>query len=246
MDALIGSGKKTFLLSDLMSVPQFIRFNKVELYLVKPGLLPMMSLAEKCALFRKHLHDLKLALNDSNSIAFDCYIKRDNDRHFNSHYQFIDYLRDEFLPNCANSRCYKFYICFGSGENENENAATNMIASIIQLAQISRCQNVEIEIDGLFSQQTQLPVEVISSWLAGMYENGVKICNQMKRTLLLSICLGAISNTKEMLDHLEEVSLFYSYYYVNFIFSVGPISVQIQRENGLNFWNIFHFGYIAL
>lgn len=205
VDALIGSGEEAILISDLGSFPQFIRFNKVELYLVKSGLLPMI--AEKCALFRKHLHDLKLALNDSNSIVFQCHINRDHGHHFNSHYQLIDHLRDEFLPNCANSRCYKFYICFGS--DENENAATDMIASIIQLAQIRRCQNVEIEIDGFFRQQTQLPVEVISSWLAGMYENGVKICDQKKRKLLISIYFGAISNTKEMLDYLEEVSLFY-------------------------------------
>ena len=209
MDALIVSGEEAILISDLGSFPQFIRFNEVELRLGEFGVPPMrsMSIAEKCVLFRKHLHDLKLALNDSNSIVFQCLINRDHGHHFNSPYQLIDHLRDEFLPNCANSRCYKFYICFGS--DENENAATDMIASIIQLAQISRCQNVEIEIDGFFSQQTQLPVGAISSWLAGMYENGVKICDQKKRKLLLTIYLGAISNTKEMLDYLEEVSLFY-------------------------------------
>ena len=93
-----------------------------------------------------------------------------------------------------------------------------MIASILQMSQISRCPNVEIEIlllpldidTNTNRDPTQLPVEAISNWLAGKLENGEEICDKKEENRFLTIYSRIILNAKEICDHLEQVNIYIS------------------------------------
>ena len=199
--------RKRISFSELAHFPQFLRFNEVRLiYSQLPDIgtivEPVMSISERCFHFQMHLQALKPALSDSNSLSFNCRVRElGNHYHFNGHSQLIDHLRDELLPLCSTFRRYEFALNFTCCDE----TATNVLASILQMSQISRCQNVEIKLYPmiLLYLPLQFPVEVISGWLTGSSEDGA---NQKMENRLLSIYSFNISNSQEMWNHLEQVN----------------------------------------
>ena len=77
---------------------------------------------------------------------------------FPSHLVLLAHIQNELLPVCEDCRSYKFNIGFLS----DEKAATNIVASILQFGQITRCSNIEFSFTDC---QLDLPVDAISNWL---------------------------------------------------------------------------------
>ena len=151
-----GKGKKISL-QDLALFPAFLRFREVDLRYYYGS----QSIAEKCDLFDKCLQSIKPALNDSYLIYFNCFISKNKQKQFSNHQTLIKYISERLLPICESSRKYSFSIWFDS----DVNSASNVIASILQMAQIIRygCFSVCIELRN--ANLAQLPIETISTWL---------------------------------------------------------------------------------
>lgn len=96
---------------------------------------------EKCEFIESRLLPFQHTLHDSNMI--ECYARiTQHCDDFNDHSHFIEYIRNRMLPICNSSRGYKFFIIFHS----DVNSGTNVIASLLQMAEIKRCSNVEIKL----------------------------------------------------------------------------------------------------
>ena len=106
-------------LTDLNSVPSFLRFNDLKLQYDNDS----QPIAEKCQLFKECLQQLRASLSDLNEFFLTSFIDRENSSDFSDHLTFLNYLRDELLPICISSRRYKFIIGF----NSDENSAANLL-----------------------------------------------------------------------------------------------------------------------
>lgn len=180
-------------LTDLNSVPSFLRFNDLKLQYDNDS----QPIAEKCQLFKECLQQLRASLSDLNEFFLTSFIDRENSSDFSDHLTFLNYLRDELLPIFKSSRRHKFIIGF----NSDENSAANLITSILELSQ--QCSHLTIGL-GL-NQPTELPVVAISDWLAGKSDRSVEIGAQKPESKLLQI-VSSISNAQEMWEHQLEVS----------------------------------------
>lgn len=189
--------KKLFL-TDLAELPQFIRFDDVELsyrYTRKP-------IAEKCELIRNYLRPLKKALNNSKLISFNGIIKENDQNCFSDHCQLLEHLQNELLPICDSSRGYAFNVTFCS----DKNYIRYVFTQILSYQAIDSCSTLEI---GLFAIANlpipiQLPIEDISKWLH-------RKCNGMNKTeasndRFFCIRLGNMENIRELCDHMKEAS----------------------------------------
>lgn len=183
-------------LTNLNSVPSFLRFNDIKLQYEDDN--DSQSIAEKCQLFKECLQQLRASLSDLNEFFLTSFIDRENSSDFSDHLTFLNYLRDELLPICRSSRRHKLIIGF----NSDENSAANLITSILELSQ--QCSDLTIGLGGL-NQPTELPVVAISDWLAGKSDRSVKIGAQKPESKLLQI-VSSISNSQEMWEHQLEVS----------------------------------------
>ena len=151
----------------------------------------------------------------SKMIEFNANIGIINCRDFSDHLQLLNYICDRFLPICDSSCGYKFSICFFS----NQNAVTDVIASLLQMSEIKLSPVFGIEIPICRGKQRQLPVESISNWLElsndGMEKNvhinknkrDGKERSQEERFLEVNLDAG-IDNVREMLENLTKVNLF--------------------------------------
>lgn len=194
------------IIPNLASIPSFIRFREVNLYYFYGS----QSINAKCKLIDERLKMAIPALINA-KINLKCTIDETNRRHFNNHSALINYLRNDLLPIVSNSpRRYNFQIGF----NSDKNAATEVIDSILQMSQISRCKRVEIIIwfplDRHFDQSYRCPLEGISNWLSLKSDdkNG-KICDQTSEEKFLRIYLSEIkiSNFREIWEHLSKVKV---------------------------------------
>ena len=143
---------------ELTNLPQFLRFDRVELKYQCSVYESVSQIEKKCESAVNYLQRLKL--NDSNLIHFIGTINKNNRSHFSNHCQFLDYLRNELLPICGSSRAYKFEIF-----TFDEVSSTNIIAQILQMPRIDCCSNIEIKLSGLIMHLIEFPIEPISDWL---------------------------------------------------------------------------------
>ena len=158
IDAVVEEKGKEISLQDLALFPAFLRFRGVDLQYHYGS----KSIVEKCGLLDECLQSIKPALNDSNLISFKCFVCEYDQSAFFNHQTLIKYISERLLPICESSRSYSFFIGFIS----DENSASNIIASILQMTQISRygCFGVCIGLIGK-TVTAQLPIEPISTWL---------------------------------------------------------------------------------
>ena len=187
--------EKEISLQDLALFPVFLRFGEVDLR----HFYGTQSIAEKCELFDKCLQSIKPALNDSDSIYFKCVVFEHNPSQFFNHQTLIKYISHRLLPICESSRKYSFII----GLLSDENSASNIIASILQMAQISRYGCFGVYIGLIATNPAQLPIETISNWL-NRNSGAMKI--HQKQTDLLTHSSKAFQNIPEMCDFLKMVN----------------------------------------
>ena len=210
METLIGSDSEEILLANLKEIPSFLRFNEV-LLIYDAG---SQSLITKCCLFEDCLNLIKPALKDSNEIFLKATIKQDDPNHFSDHSSVVVYLRDRLLPICDSSRRYVFSIWFTS----DENYASEVISSILQISQVRSCSHVQIDLF-VYNWSDRLPVEDISNWLAQNTDDVVEIYGMRKwkknRFLLIHSNITQVysRNTQEMWDHLKQVNLLHNLAY---------------------------------
>ena len=183
--------------SDLADIPQFIRFDVVQLdyfYFTIP-------IEEMCPLVVNYLQPLKKALNGSKLITFIGGIGGKDPSMFRNHLQLLNHIQDELLPMCDSSHGYKFKIQF----NSDTNAAANVIRIILQMHPIDRCSNVEIGLYGNFEQRNQLPrlpIKAISNFL---HRKCDKFREDSNKIIYLRINLTRIQNVQATCDHFKKV-----------------------------------------
>lgn len=191
-------------LRDLSTCPGFLRFDKVAL-----------SIYELRHLFVKQLktfvETFKPALNHTKKIRINATIY-ENQEDFYDHSQLVNYLSSELLQICGSSECYKFYIYFVS----DEESVSEVIGSILQIEQVKRSPNVEIDFycDKL-TQNHQLPIGIISNWLNEKPdwidqkqrndEKFLRIRSIHVKGIGIDRFFGYIQNDRELANHLQEV-----------------------------------------
>ena len=194
---IIGHRRKKIAPTQLITIPPFIRFKKVQL-LWNFGAQPIVE-----NWFESHLLPIRPALSDSILVEFYVTIAQSQQKHFSDHSMLLEHIQNRWLSICNSSRGYKFGIVFLS----DRNSATNVIASLLQMHEIKRCSHVEII--AKYSCECQLPVEVVSNWLELGDEAGKKFQNEER---FLAIDIGnnvyySIENARELYDHLKTVFL---------------------------------------
>ena len=195
--------------TNLTSVPRFLRFNYVELSYN----FGEKSIEEKCRSIENYLQPLKEALKDSISIQFYGDIDRNDRTKFSDHSKLLDYLSEHLLKICNSSRGYNFSTYF---RTEKAGAATYVINSIIQMPQICRCSHLRFHLCCV-PKPVLLPVEAISSWLNRSIHDGMNFtCRRTPKEIFLRIYAAKIQNAVEMCAHLAEACLFY-YIVLNFL-----------------------------
>lgn len=198
-------GLKSIPLINLFNLPEYLRFNTVELF-YRDG---FQKNAKKRKHFAKHLQLLKPALSDTNMIVFSAKIYEDTRSNFNffNHSALIDYLRNKLLPICDSACHYKFniYVSFDS-ISSIRSATTNVIAQILAMPQIVRCSNVEFNFDNYCYWNVQLSCEAISNWLYQKCGFEMTSNGQNKRERFLRIKMACSHETTwEMLDYFRKV-----------------------------------------
>ena len=202
LKACIGNSDIEMTLLNAASFPPFFRFNRVEIKTsicgsILDGCLEnrgwdTQPIAGKCKLFEDQLKLMKPALNGS-LVSFIGYIYIEMQSFFNDHDQVLEYLRNQLLPICAKSREFEFYIEFYS----DEESATSIIASILQMEEVKSCSSVSIFF--WFGVPTKLPVDRISNWLN-------RSCDEIgQRERYLFIHTSEVESFFEVLSHLKEV-----------------------------------------
>lgn len=229
MEAVIwGNGAKKIFLADLPALPRFIRFNDVCLFYGNDRLrflslkykpIQFVSTEEKCHSIENYLQPFKKVLNDSKSVQFHGDIGRNDDKFSNFFTQssLLKYLSQKLLSIFSTSHRYVFDISFYCGEGD----ATNVLDSILQMQQIRRCSNLDIELKQIEYQHIQqeqpyldseLPVEAISNWLNRKIDVGMGVIGRTPRKM--RIFLHKIQNAVEMCENLTEV------YYIVVLFII--------------------------
>ena len=182
-------------LTELSSLPLFVRFDNVELwYRLGP-----QQIEEKLKLFQIYLLTLKTALNNSNVITVYTEISQKNSSVFSNHLALLEYF-PILLSICGSSRCYRFEIVFYS----DKDAIPNVIAAIMQIPKINRCSGLKIIIPNYWKEQNHLLLKAVSNWVEKTAE-GME--NNQKR--FLRIRFGYIYRVRQMFEHIKKV-VFYS------------------------------------
>ena len=184
----------------MTNLPQFLRFDRIELYYQSNGYPSRLTIVKKCQSVVNYLRLLKL--NDSSLIHFNGTINKNNPDNFNSHSQLFGHLRNELLPICGSSRGYKFDLF-----TADEVSRTNLIDQILQMPRIECCSNVEIKLNKIYGSiilSLQLPIESISNWL---HRNCDGIKEESKERLLRIYSSGFIFSwgIGALCDHLKKV-----------------------------------------
>lgn len=202
------SGNKRKKTTELNDLPEFLRFDRVELYYSFTG----PAIVKKCQSLINRLQPVKRALNDSNLVTFNCRIKQNNENVFNDHYQLLGHIQNELLQIFDFSRGYKFYICFDS----DMNAATNVVASVLKMAPILSSTNVEIVLHGLQEHPMEMPVKDISNWL---HRNSTGFSKRTEKKLEFFSHVG-IDSALELCAHLKKMFVFLLFIKNDLIFKI--------------------------
>ena len=179
----------------MVDIPQFLRFDNVEL-----------NIARKCNSVVNYLHPIKKALNYAKlMITFIGEIDENDPNVFSNHLQFLNHIQEELLPICDSSFGYKFVIHF----NSDKIAGANVIRQLLQMHPIDRCSNVEITLYGLEKQPNQLPLEAISNFL-----HRTRKCGRIRQDsneIFLRINLANIQNAYATCEHFKKVIKIFSF-----------------------------------
>ena len=192
---IFGNERNKIPLANLTFCPHFLRFNEVKLFYTDCP----KSIEEKCRSIENCLQPLKEALKDANFIRFWGSIDRNDQACFSDHSKLLKYLSEQ-LKIWNSSRGYNFSIFF----NSEEEAAANVINSIIQMPQICRCSTLRIFLYWV-SAPLLLPVEAISCWLNRSIGDGMNFIERTSKEIFLRIYADRIQNVVEMCDHLAKV-----------------------------------------
>ena len=196
----IGNRRRKMCSSTLAALPEFIRFGRVRLYYYYGSQL----ITQKCQAIINYLLPLKRRLGNSNLISIFATIDQRRECCF-ADCSLLSHLRNELLPICDSADRYEFNIDFVL----EVDAASDVIAKILQIAQISRCANVEFFFyysdQSATDKQTKLPVLAISNWLHIKADVVVESIGQNQRDRYLQIATEQIQNANEMCEELEQV-----------------------------------------
>ena len=156
LNAYIGTDEKAIVLSELVDVPSFLRFDTVILNYI----FGYQSFAQKCESFHGHLSSIKTTLYDSNVISFSLGIDQEDPTDFYNDSTLIEHIR-HIVSICDSSCGYDFRF----QSYADSSTFGNLIASILGIPEIARSSFVSIS--GCYYAYTnmQLPVETISNWL---------------------------------------------------------------------------------
>ena len=182
----------------LAKFPPFLRFNEVKLWYNDDG--GSLAIEEKCDYIESQLLPLKSAFDNFCRVEFAACIDQDDHNDFSDQSQLLEYLHNRLLPILNPSSDYKFYINFCA----DENSVTNLIESLLQMAEIKSCSNIKIRIGMCCEEQKQLPVEEISNWLERSTD-GIENTVQSQKERVLKIGIQGIQNAREIVDHLKMV-----------------------------------------
>lgn len=212
----MGSGRTNITRKRLRNLPSFVRFDTAKLeYRISE-----IPIEEKCEFFESHLLAIKSALKAPITIEFHATISQAEPYHFSNHFALLEHLRNRFLPLCDTSYHYQFNIWFTS----DKEAIQNVIASILQMPQVNRCPNIEIDIgNGFKSKEQKLPIEAISKWLEVKRPDNFHSIpfptwrwgslidlNQKENSLTVRagrIEVKEVGNLQALVEHLKKVSL---------------------------------------
>ena len=196
---IIGNARKQITPSELHTLPPFLRFNDVRISDNKNHrpIEQQFEFIEDC------LRQLKSALDDANTITFQAAIRYDNQ--FTTCPQICENLRNRLLPICASARGYRFEIFSWLYKHP----VMEMIISFLQMEEIKRCQNIDIDIDLLYPKsgnKRQLPIDAVLNWLERS-TNGMKkfVNNKQQKERSLKMRMMDIQNAREMIEHLKTV-----------------------------------------
>ena len=192
--------ENTISLSELSTIPLFLRFDSVELWYSCDN----QPIETTSKFVKSHLLPLKPALKDSSITRFLAGISQNDHSDFsNDQSKLLAYIRHQFLPIFDSSRCYNFIINFHSAEN---NSTSSLIASILEMNEIKHCSTFEIEIFNF--ELKRLPVEEISNWLersTDVMENTVQIRKERFLNIRFYPLNIRMQNGREMFEHLKAV-----------------------------------------
>ena len=173
---LISTGDRQFQQisnANFATIPGFIRFDAVEIFCSDGA----QSIGLKTEWIRKLFFPLAVKFSGS-ELIFRCYISRK--LHFRSdfsdHLELLHYIANELLLIFNSAIAFKFRIHFYS--DNDENVASNFIASILKMEKIKRSAKVEFEFSCL--QKVKIPLEAITNWLVNSEENGNKRAHSEK------------------------------------------------------------------
>ena len=186
--------------TNLASFPAFLRFNKVGLIHGVPW--NTNSIEAMCELTEKHLLPIKPALKDTKMITFNGGISLHCGGCFRNHSKLLEFLRNRLLPICDSSHCYNFSIDLDS----DKHAASNIIASILQIQQISRCSHSKFCFESV-NQPINLPVEIVSNWLHRTFDENGNTKQKQERFLLIYSNAGT-ENLLQIWDSLKRVDFY--------------------------------------
>ena len=180
--------------ADLVKIPQFFRFNDVDLC-YRNNILPIGRMCQRVV---NYLQPLKKALSALNLINFTGAINEYDPFQFSTHLHLINHIQHELMPIFDLSIGYKFRIHFLS----NRFDGATVIASILQTSPIQQCLNVEIALCEI-AHPIELPLEAISNFLhrkcTGINKNSVD------RNLRINLQKFEIQNVRATCDHFKKV-----------------------------------------
>ena len=113
-------------------------------------------------------------------------------------------LHNRLLSICASARGYRFNIFSW----RYEQSVRKLIASLLQMEEIKRCQNIDIDFRLYYGgNEKQLPVDEVSNWLERSSNGIEKFVNnkQKARSLKMQMKGIQIQNAREMIEHLKTV-----------------------------------------
>ena len=201
LEALIGAEHRDRISqADLVALPEFLRFNRVQLWYCHCEGEGVQTIAKTRQLFGTHLQTLKMALNGSKLIVFKGTINHNDPSCFNNHLHLVDCIRNQMLRICDSSIGYMFAIRFES----DLSVANILISTILQIPEIVRCKTVQFDFFWPANSPIQLPIDPIWNWL-------IRTPNQWnikdKRYLNIELYRSWAENDQEVCDYFEKVYL---------------------------------------
>ena len=195
---IIANDRNEISLANLTDVPPFLRFNAIKIYYEEGR----KTIEENCQFVGNYLEPLKDALKDSKAIRFYGCIDRNSNKSFGNYSALLNYLRETFLPIFNSSHRYEFRICFCS----DQEFATTVTSSIMEMYQIKQCSNLKIELRTSFlADPKQLPLEAISNWLNRKIDYWMKFIARSPQEIFLKIYMTFIQNAMEICDQMTTV-----------------------------------------